>query len=366
MSTEDEPKPPDAPPSPPEGAPEPPPPVREPLTVAAPEPAALAVSGALVVPETRPEPAEHVAPPPASATVADLQSAVGVTPKAKRPLPPPRKPIVDVEVDEVEVEDDLAPRKKRRWPIVVGLSGVVGATIASFILLGRASSESYYLRCSAKHVSAERGRSFPPWGSERLGGAAWKPIAIPPSAECTPRSTDDPVALEGWYLDALVEQATAKLAGASPGDIDLAQAELEQAMLHTRSPERRDQRKELERLLGDVTYWRAAAKVKAAAAELEEAAKRFDDAVARRPRHASDAGAWATLARDTSVLLGRGPGGAGAPSQPPSGVPLPAATRPPAPPGVALPVETPLTAPDAGVSAPDAAHSTLPSGGVLL
>lgn len=349
MSTEpeDDPKPPE------------PPPVLEPLVVAAPEPAAVAVSGALVVPEPPPE---HVEPPPVTASVADLQSAVGVTPR-RTPRPPRPKPIDVVE----DPDEDANPRKKRRWPIAVGLSGVVGATIASFVLLGSANSESYYLRCSAKHVTAERGRSFPPWGSERLGGAAWKPIAIPPSAECTPRSTDDPVALEGWYLDALVEQATAKLAGASPGDIDLAQAELEQAMLHTRSPERRDQRKELERLLGDVTYWRAAAKVKAAAAELEEAAKRFDEAVARRPRHASDAGAWAALARNTAVLLGRGPGGAGAPSQPPSGVPLPAATRPPAPPGVALPVETPLTTPpDAGVSAPDAGHSTLPSGGVLL
>jgi hypothetical protein len=308
--------------------------------------------------------------PAAPSTVADLQTAVGVTPP---PAAPPRKfkkpasAPIDIDPDADEATDE-GPRKKRRWPLVVALSGLFGATIASFVLLGSANEQHYYLRCSAKQITAERGRSFPPWGSVRMGGAAWKPIAIPPAVECTSRDTDDPLALEGWYLDALVERATAKLAGASPGDIDLAQAELEQAMLLTRSPERRDQRTELERLLGDVTYWRAAAKVKAAAASLDEAAKRFDEAVAKRPRHASDAGAWAELARDTAAVLGAGPGGSGGPRLPPSGVPLPAANvRAPAPPGVALPVETPFigTPPDAGVE-PDAATSAIPSGGVLL
>jgi hypothetical protein len=319
---------------------------------------------------TEPSVAEPAAPPaPTTATIDDLRAAVGVTPKptpTPTPTPPPAKLGRDPEARD-DLEDEL-PLRRRKWPIAVGLSAVLGATVATFVLLGRANEDHYYLRCTARHVTAERGRSFPPWGSERLEGAAWKPISIPPSAECTPRETDDPVALEGWYLDALVEQATSKLAGASPGDIDVAQAELEQAMLLTRSPERRDQRKELERLLGDVTYWRAAAKVKAAAASLEEAATRFDEAVSKRPRHASDAGAWATLARDTAATLGAGPGGAGAPKVPPSGVPLPGG-REPAPPGVALPVDVPFVGtPDAGVpeEQPDAARSTLPSGGVLL
>ncbi len=347
---------------------DPPKPV-EPAPEPAPAPAAAAA------PELPPEPE----PPPAVevATVADLQSAVGITPppsattrRVDRHTVPRIAPPVPTTETREDVEDDAIPRK-RKWPIAVALSGVLGATIATFVLLGSANEQHYYLRCSAKHITAERGRSFPPWGSERLSGAAWKPIAIPPSAECTPRETDDPVALEAWYLEALVEQATTKLAGSAPGDIDAAQAELEQAMLLTRSPERRDQRKELERLLGDVTYWRAAAKVKAAAASLEEAATRFDDAASKRPRHASDASAWATLARDTAAALGAGPGGAGAPRVPPSGVPLPPLAREPAPPGVALPVEVPFVGtPDAGVPEvqPDAAHgrSTLPSGGVLL
>jgi hypothetical protein len=235
------------------------------------------------------------------------------------------------------------------------------------VLFGNANSKRYYLRCSAKFITAEQGKSFPPWGSERVSAAGFKPISIPPNAECTPQRTDSRVKLEELYLAALVDQATRKLSGTAPGDIDAAQAELEQALLLTRSPERRDQRKDLERLLGDVTYWRAAAKVKTAAKELDEAAKRFDEAAIARPRHASDASEWARFARDTAAALSGGPAGAGAPASPPSGIPL-TSTREPAPPGVALPIEMPpsASATDAGVEDVDAPRSTLPSGGVLM
>lgn len=325
-----------------------------------------------------PVPAEPLPPAaPTTATISDLQAAVGVTPSrspspslspspAPSPSPsaPPRRPPAATFSDADDESESAA--KKRKWPIVVGLSALLGAVIAAFVLLGNANSQRYYLRCSAKYITAEQGNSFPPWGTSRVSAPGFKPIAIPPNAECTPQATDSLTKLEDLYLASLVDQATRKLSGTSPGDIDAAQAELEQALLLTRSPERRDQRKDLERLLGDVTYWRAAAKVKSAATALEEAAKRFDEAAAARPRHASDATEWARFARDTASSLSGGPSGAGAPSSPPSGIPLP--SRPAAPPGVALPIEMPpsVTASDAGVEDIDATRSNLPSGGVLM
>lgn len=352
--------------------------------------------------------ADEPLPPlaPTTATFGDLQAAVGVTPTAamstsvsgsiasipspspsasasasaspssasRLPSPPPapasRRPSAGTfsDADDADADDsDETATKKRKWPIVVGLSALLGAVIAAFVLLGNANSQRYYLRCSAKYITAEQGNSFPPWGTERVSAPGFKPISIPPNAECTPQATDSLVKLEDLYLAALVDQATRKLSGTQPGDIDAAQAELEQALLLTRSPERRDQRKDLERLLGDVTYWRAAAKVKSAASALEDAAKRFDEAAAARPRHASDASEWARFARETAGALSSGPSGAGAPQSPPSGVPLPGA-RPTAPPGVALPIEMPPpgTASDAGVEDIDAARSNLPSGGVLM
>ncbi|MEZ4402638.1 MAG: hypothetical protein R3B06_21635 [Kofleriaceae bacterium] len=251
------------------------------------------------------------------------------------------------------------PRRSRRWPALLAAGGTVITLVAVLIVLGKLHAQRYALRCHAKEVVAERGRSFPPWGWQRLGGPAWQPIAIPPDAECTAHETGDPAELEGWFLTHLTEQATRKLSGDGPGDLDRAERELEQALLLARSPERRDLRKELERLRGDVTYWRATAKLKAAAATLAQAATDFDAAAAQRPRHAADPGRWAAFARAVADTLVAGPDGQ------PASVPT-APSRPLAPAGVALPVEPgPAEQPvDAGV--PVDARSTLPTGGVLM
>ncbi len=311
------------------------------------------------------------APHPTS--VAELRAAVddapqppATTPAGASTAPAPAAPAAPARSPARRraptAEDDDGPRPRRRWPLVLAGVGTLAAAIAALVVLGEVHSQRHRLRCRAKDIVAERGRSFPPWGFERLGGPAWRPIAIPPGAECTARETEDVAQLEGWFLEHLAEQAGAKLSGEAPGDVDRAEAELEQALLLARTPERRDLRKELERLRGDVTYWRAAAKVKAAAATLAEAAKAFDDAAAQRPRHASDPARWATFLRSLGASLAAGPDGSGAPP------PTPATpSRPLAPPGVALPVEPPAVelGADAGVE-PDAARRDLPTGGVLM
>jgi hypothetical protein len=304
------------------------------------------------VDEAPPAPTAAPAPPPAGAP----------PPSTTPPSTPPPGPAPRPRRRATTAEDADGPRPRRRWPLVLAGLGTVAAAIAALVVLGQVHSQRHRLRCRAKDIVAERGRSFPPWGFERLGGPAWKPIAIPPGAECTERETEDVAQLEGWFLEHLAEQAGAKLSGEAPGDVDRAEAELEQALLLARTPERRDLRKELERLRGDVTYWRAAAKVKAAAATLADAAKAFDDAAAQRPRHASDPARWATFVRSLGASLAAGPDGSGAPP------PTPATPeRPLAPPGVALPVEPPAAelGVDAGVE-PDAARRDLPTGGVLM
>jgi hypothetical protein len=97
---------------------------------------------------------------------------------------------------------------------------------------------------------------------------------------------------------------------------------------------------------------------------LLEAAKQFDAAAQQRPRHVTDASAWAEYVRKVVGELEAGPDGlpqaAFPPTPPPAGE-----ERPPAPPGVALPVE-----PDNGsASEPPAAtppDAAIPTGGVLL
>src|SRR6185369_4656760 len=109
--------------------------------------------------------------------------------------------------------------------------------------------------CSADKISVEEGRGFPPWGTRALDGPEWAPIPIPPQAECQTRETEDTNELERWYLDALVGQARAKLTArdvATGTGLDDAEKLLRQALLLARPPTRKDERDDIDRLLGNV------------------------------------------------------------------------------------------------------------------
>jgi hypothetical protein len=201
-----------------------------------------------------------------------------------------------------------------------------------------------------------------------MGGNAYKPIALPASAECKPQETEDIAELDHWYLDILVERASATLTAPvldAPGKpLDVAEGQLNQALLLSRAPERRDQRKEVERLLGDVQYWRASLRLRDATAALGDAAKQFEAAAAQRPRHVSDAGSWASFLKRVGNELRAGPNGVAA-SVPPSGTTTTPMTGPSAtaPAGTALPVEPTASPPEPVEEKPDAG---VPTGGVLL
>lgn len=247
---------------------------------------------------------------------------------------------------------------------------IVVALIITVSLLGRENAEWFFVECTANTISPEQGRSFPPWGSKPMQGAEWKPITLPPNAECKPRKTDNRSELAGWYLELLVDRASSTLTrknllDAVPGagstkanPLDVAAEQLNQALLLSRAPDRRDQRKEVERLLGDVQYWRATLRLRDASAALADAARQFETASAQRPRHVTDAAAWSTFLQRILGDLRAGPSGV---------APVTAAgpADPQAPMGSALPPEAPAqdsestpteAAPDAGV----------PTGGVLL
>jgi hypothetical protein len=286
-----------------------------------------------------------LAPPPAP-------SAAPARRRRERPRPAPEREDDDA---------DPAPPRSRRAMVLGLVTLILGLVIAAFVFLGRANHERYLITCQPDAIVAEQGRTFPPWGSRPLDGTPWVPIKIPPNAECKPRETGDDHELAGWYLDVLMDQASTRLTRAevTKPDVDAADVQLQQALLLARDPDRRDQRRDIERLLGDVQYWRATDHVRTAAEALADAAKQFEAAATARPRHVSDAGAWAAYARRLADELHLGPNGK------PVAPAAAAAERPLAPAGVALPVEpsgngsaAPLVTapPDAGV----------PSGGVLL
>ncbi|HEU0029795.1 MAG TPA: hypothetical protein VFQ53_04115 [Kofleriaceae bacterium] len=322
--------------------------------VAAPQPATSSSAIASPIPSTASGSTVRSEDLLASYGPTDLRAAVGVTPAARRR--PPTEP------DEDEDLEGAGRGGRRKASFAIAGVLLLGLTVGAFVILGKVNSGRYVIACHADEVVAEQGRKFPPWGTRAIDGAEWKPIKIPPQAECRERDTEDEAELSAWYLDTLIDRASTALTAREVTKVDEANAMLEQALLHARAPDRRDKRKEIERLLGDVGYWRAAAKVKEASSALTDAAKQFDEAAAQRPRHVTDAAAWANYARRLVQDLRVGP--AGAPSEEPQptehgGAPM----------GTALPVE-----PDAGSATPppvDAGAATpadaaAPSGGVLL
>ncbi len=294
----------------------------------------------------------------------ELRDAVGATPrvepnKKKRAATP--APVPD---DDDDDDGGSGKRTSRRTLFVAAASIVMGGGIAALVLLGKVNSARYSLACEEDRVVVEQGRSFPPWGTATLDGAEWKPLKIPAETACHPRETEDRAELAGWYLKMLTDFADKQLSAREITKVDEAEAALKQALLVTRAlrtdEDAKTARGDIDRLLGDVVYWRASARLKSASDALADAAKQFDAAATARPQHFKDAAEWAKYTRIIIDQLRAGPGGVPAATFPPA----PPLERPTAPTGVALPVEPegsgaeppPPPAPDAGV----------PSGGVLL
>ena len=358
---------------------EPPP---EPAYIEPPEPAYVEPPVELPPPAPTPFGSAKVVEPPAPvidtlAVENELRDAVGATPivdsREAKKTPKKRRATTDD-------GDDDRPRSKL-WMLAAALAVVLGGGITAMVLVGRANSDRLVLACEAERVVILQGRSFPPWGETTLEGAEWKPVKIPAEAPCVPFETESKAELAARFEKLLEERATrlvggrggtsTAIAAAGPEDpvtkVDEAEASLKQALLvarHLPGDDAINKREALERLLGDVTYWRASARLRAAATALDDAAKQFDMAVLQQPRANSDPQEWATLARKLAEELRAGPQKAGGEVVAPVG-PAPTGTsRPVAPPGVALPVEPPTAGSavepvpaDAGVPA---------SGGVLL
>ena len=288
----------------------------------------------------------------------------------------------------------------RKSVLAAAVAITAGVAIAVFALVGRMNSDRYVLACEAERAVPQQGRAFPPWGTRPLDGEAWIPLKITPETRCQPHETDDVLTLQRQYLAMLLEQASALLTARDVTKLDDAEALLKQSLLLTRPPEsepanlakeRNQRHDDVLRLLGDVTYGRASAKLRDAATALTDAAKQFDSAAAQHPRHASDASVWASHARKLAQEVHAGPAGVTAPPTSPS--PAGASSTSPAalspqpaerptdhsnvPGGVALPVEPgsaaaaePPTAPPAvappPVAAPPPVDAGPPTGGVLL
>ena len=323
-------------------------------------------------PTGAPAPADYPAPNPDDAPIMSVDPIAGLQEVIGAPSSRARK---RARTQPGDGDGDDEPKRSKRTMVIATLSIIGGLGIATLVFLGRANSGRFAISCSASQAIAMQGRSFPPWGTKALNGPEWAPIALPANAECQPKETEDVAELGKWYLEMLVDRATVTLTAkdildlpvaaaggkAAISPLDAVSAELDQALLLARDPDKRDQRREITRLQGDVLYWRAAARLRDASAVLIDASKQFDAANAQHPRHATDSAAWSTFLHHLADELRAGPNGM--PLVVPAVPGTAAQLGVPAPVGTALPVEDgsggtaePPAPPDAGV----------PSGGVMI
>lgn len=214
---------------------------------------------------------------------------------------------------------------RRAWLILALALMLIGFIIA-MVVLGRINGDTYFLRCGERHMVAEKGRGFPPWGQSALSGEAWKPIAIPLGMECQNREVAELEELREVYRQAMLDLADAWLTRERPrgeggeriGEI---QAQLEQALLLSRSASQ-ETRNRIQRYLADVEYWRSRDQIEAARRELVAASKRLQSAWRHDARYSNtDAARWQALIDSITTMLERGPDAAAG------------ATRPGTPPG---------------------------------
>ena len=267
----------------------------------------------------------------------------------------------DAAHDDAAHDDEPRPHRTLGTILLAAVLVIGTAGVGVVVLLGYLNSDRYVLTCEPDRAVPEQGRSFPPWGTHALTGAAWRPVKIAPETRCQSHETDDALVLQRVFLAMVLDQATALLTAREVNRVDDAEALLQQALLLTRPAEheseplarqRGEQHQEIEHLLGDVAYWRGQAKVRDALTALGDAARLFDTAIARQPRHVSDAAAWAARARMLADQLHAGSAaptaGSAAPASPtsPSSTSSPAqAPASPAPPSSASSPAVPSPAP---------------------
>lgn len=317
-------------------------------------------------------PDDQELPPPSS----DMLAAAGVlAQKEDEPAAKKRR-----KLKKRKEKDPRTQLTRRQQLVLVGGAALLVATAACAVL-GWLNNQRYYLVCGTRSITAEQG-SFWPWGQDSLGGEAFK--AIEGDHPCTSREFDNRNDLEEAFLVALIEQATRLLASGDADHVTAAKQELQQALLLSRDPERGKQRAMVERLQGDVAYWRGAAEIQRALKILSTGASYFEDAATRRPRHSNDANAWAEHARFIGSEIDKGPKPLRkdeSPKEEPhfQGLSEPDAETPAAAdPSTEPPAATPAEGSESGVDAPidagvaptqpepSAADAALPKGGVLL
>ncbi len=262
------------------------------------------------------------------------------------------------------------PRSKRSrttlgipiWALVLILLTLIGALQ---LILDLRNRERYLMVCRDSAMELHRGRRFPwPFGHEVVGGESYRPVTIPPRADCRSRVFTSQAEAEQGFLQFIVARVRAELDLEQGGDLKKAHKHILQALMLSR--DNPAVRSSVKTLLAEVDYREGRDSMARVESELRTALARFKEAQQLDGRRYADLKQWIQhldlLLRSVSPTPGPLPQAkkAESPASPPSG---PKATS-----GTTV-QDTKKKQNDAGLpkkTGPDAGIQAKDPGGILL
>jgi hypothetical protein len=322
-----------------------------------------------------PEPAGKAEPAPAASPSVEVDPSLEAKPQGASPAP--SRPASSARTSTPSgsspstrtpyaADEDTDPgyRRSRRkywglpgWGWWLAILTFVGAMLLVADLRNR---NRYLMVCKAAKVELHKGRTFPwPFGHENVGGAEFRPVAIPAETDCRTRVFYSQEEAELGFLDFILGQVREALD--KPGSANLAQAreQVLQAMLLTRT--HRARRSETQKLLAELAYREGRAGLARIENELRTALARFQEAQKLDGERWEDLDDWIAHLEDLLRTVSPSPGGT--PFRPtgrlPQGMPQPLPSLPGSSPPPTPPASSPVS-PETDAGAPQT------GGGILM
>ena len=174
------------------------------------------------------------------------------------------------------------------WGWVLVLVTLVGALL---LVLDLRNRDRYLMVCHDRAMELHRGRRIPlPFGHEPVGGEAFRPVALPPSADCRSRFFASQVEAEQGFLQFVVARVSAELDLEEGANLPRARKQILQAQILSRSnPAARTR---VARLLAEVDYREGRDSLNRVETELRTALARFKEARKLDGRRYADLDQW--------------------------------------------------------------------------
>ena len=188
-------------------------------------------------------------------------------------------------------EGSLLTRRYLRIPMWGWLLVATAGFGAAMVVVDLRNQERYLMVCRQSAMEIHSGKRLPwPFGHERVGGAAFRPVSIPAGTDCRPQVFNGRREAQTGMLDYLLVQIKAALSRPGVNDLKESRSQALQAMLLTKAL--RDRSGEVKSLRAELAYRQGRNGVARIEDELRTTLNRFREARKLDPTRFKDLDEW--------------------------------------------------------------------------